>query len=108
MSEVSRWQPPWPPIQISECEWVILRDDRRRPRAMIRRFEFGEHGETWYRVVFWAPRSEDRRLLGWARSLETADMAVKFSAVQSGSLPQYSSARSAAEWDELQRRLRPP
>ena len=100
MAEVHRWQPPWPPIQISEREWIILRDDRRRPKALVRRFEFGEYNETWYRIVFWAPRSEDRRLVGWTRNLEVADMAVRFGEPQRG-LRQYSAARTKAEWAEL-------
>lgn len=71
---MSAW--PWPPIQISEDEWVVMRHDRARPKAIVKRFgATAEHGE-YYRVVTWAPRSADRRLIGRYASLALADAAV--------------------------------
>ncbi|MFP7833150.1 hypothetical protein [Marisediminicola sp. LYQ134] len=100
--QITRWQPPWPPLQISECEWVIIRDSQRQPAAIIRRFEFGEHREVWWRIGRWAPRSEDRELIGWVRTLELADMAVKFSPKTTVDLQQFSPARTAEEWTRYQ------
>ncbi|MCU1412421.1 MAG: hypothetical protein JWR04_3128 [Rhodoglobus sp.] len=68
---MSAW--PWPPIQISDCEWIVMRHDRARPKAVVRRFEANP---PYYRVVTWAARSEDRKLIGRYRSLEAADEAV--------------------------------
>jgi len=34
--KVIRWQTPWPMIQISESEWVIMRDHPARPAALVR------------------------------------------------------------------------
>lgn len=74
--DVIRWQPPWPLVKISDVEWVVLRDDPRHPAALIR--ELPARTQDRYRIVRWAPLSEDRRLFGYFRSLEQADMAVTF------------------------------
>ena len=71
---MSAW--PWPPIQISDCEWVVMRHERTRPKAVIRRFEASAGHPVYFRVVTWAPRSEDRKLIGRYASLELADEAV--------------------------------
>ncbi len=63
-------------IQISDCEWIIMRDDPRNPAAIVRRLTFD--GETFYRIVRWAPTSEGRKLFGYVRTLEIADMCVTF------------------------------
>ena len=68
---MSAW--PWPPIQISDCEWIIMRHDRTRPKAIVRRFEATP---PYFRVVTWAEHSEHRTLIGRYRSLEAADEAV--------------------------------
>ena len=71
---MSAW--PWPPIQIADDEWIIMRHDRVRPKAIVKRFgPTAEHGE-YYRAVTWAPRSEDRKLIGRYVSLKMADEAV--------------------------------
>jgi hypothetical protein len=67
---------PWPPIQISDCEWVIMRHERSRPKAVVRRFDATTDRPTYFRAVTWAPRSEDRKLIGRYGSLELADAAV--------------------------------
>lgn len=74
--EVVSWQPPWPMIKISDCEWVILRDSPHHPVALVR--ELPERTENRYRVVRWAPLSADRRLFGYFSTLSQADMAVTF------------------------------
>jgi hypothetical protein len=72
------WQPPWPPIQIAECEWIILRNHWKRPAAIVRRIE-GDNGcPAHFRVVSWAPTSADRKLLGRYLTLEAADRSVLF------------------------------
>jgi hypothetical protein len=63
-------------IQISEHEWIIIRDELHGPAAIARSFNFNQ--EHWYRIVSWAPKSEDRYLFGWVRTLAMADMAVTF------------------------------
>jgi hypothetical protein len=75
--EVIRWQPPWPMIRTGDREWIILRDDPARPVAVVRYLDDAPSGAQ-YRVVRWAPRSEDRRLFEYFPSLEKADMAVTF------------------------------
>jgi len=75
--EVPRWQPPWPMIAVSDCEWLIVRDDPAKPAALVRFLPDGPSGGR-YRVVRWAPRSEDRRLFEYLPTLEKADMAVTF------------------------------
>jgi len=75
---VRDWQPPWPPIQISEYEWVIMRDSKLEPAGVIRMLKMGPRNETFYRVVTWAARSEDRRLVGYFDTLGTADRSMLF------------------------------
>lgn len=72
--KVVRWQTPWPMIQISDLEWVIMRDHPARPAALVRYID--KKRDESYRVVRWAPRSADRRLFEYFPSLEMADMAV--------------------------------
>ena len=67
---------PWPPIQISDCEWIVMRHEPSRPKAVIRRFDANADHATYFRVVTWAPRSDDRKLIGRYASLERADEAV--------------------------------
>lgn len=71
---MSAW--PWPPIQISDCEWIVMRHERARPQAVIHRFEAKDARPAYYRVVSWAPLSADRKLLGRFPTLEAADAAV--------------------------------
>jgi hypothetical protein len=67
---------PWPPIQVSDCEWIIMRHERTRPKAIVRRFDGTSEHPAYFRAVTWAPRSTDRTLIGRYRSLELADAAV--------------------------------
>ena len=67
---------PWPPIQISDCEWVVMRHERTRPEAVIHRFEARDAQPAYFRVVSWAPLSKDRKLIGRFPTLEAADAAV--------------------------------
>jgi hypothetical protein len=75
---IKRWVTPWHPIKISECEWIILCDSVHHPDAILRRLEFPD-GSSKFRVVTWAERSGDRKLLGYTLTLELADMMVPFS-----------------------------
>lgn len=77
-SNVRPWKTPWPPIEISDCEWMIMRDSHERPAAVIRRIQVGPRHETLFRVVTWAPTSEGRSLVGYYSSLAEADQAVLF------------------------------
>jgi hypothetical protein len=72
------WQPPWPPIQISDCEWIILRNHWVHPAAVVRRIDPVDEHPAHFRVVTWAPTSAERTLVGRYLTLEAADRAVRF------------------------------
>ena len=72
------WTPPWPPIQVTTSEWILMRDDRRTPAAIVRALRLGARRELFYRVVSWAATSEDRHLIGYFHTLAEADRAVLF------------------------------
>jgi hypothetical protein len=67
---------PWPPIQVSDCEWIVMRHEKSRPHAMVRRFAASPEHPEYYRVVSWAPLSKDRKLIGRYLNLQAADEAV--------------------------------
>lgn len=73
------WDPPWPPVQISDCEWVVVRNSIAKPKAVIRHFPKTPERPEYFRVVSWAPTSEGRELLGRFPTLAEADQSVKFS-----------------------------
>jgi len=99
--DVIRWLTPWPMIQISDVEWVIIRDDPRHPVALVR--ELSERPQNRYRVVRWAPRSEDRRLFEYLPSLEQADMAVTFVRREPDSGVTMLSSERSPEWGRFER-----
>ena len=72
------WQPPWPPIRVAEAEWVLMRESKSDPAAVVRVVRMGPRNETFYRVVTWAPTSEGRTLVGYYTTLAEADRAVLF------------------------------
>lgn len=72
------WTPPWPPIQITTSEWILMRDDRRTPVAVVRALRLGARNELFYRVVTWAPTSDGRALIGYFLTLAEADRSVLF------------------------------
>lgn len=72
------WQPPWPPIRVAETEWIVMRDAKSEPAAVIRTVRMGPRNELFYRVVTWAPTSEGRSLVGYYPTFELADRAVLF------------------------------
>jgi len=72
------WQPPWPPIRVGEAEWIIMRDSNREPVGVVRVVKLGPRNETFYRVVTWAPASEDRQLVGYYATLAEADRSILF------------------------------
>ena len=71
---MSAW--PWSPIQISDTEWVIMRNSPTKPKALVRRFDADATHPTFFRAVTWAPTSAERKLIGYFPTLETADAAV--------------------------------
>lgn len=98
---VERWQVPWPPIRISETEWVVIRDSIYHPAAIIRRVEFAPNVAR-FRVVTWAERSADRRLIGYCLTLEVADMLVKFSpgSVDASRIhPPWTHGLTSGDWE---------
>lgn len=72
------WHPPWPPIRVGESEWIVMRDSKREPVAVIRALRLGPRNELYYRVVSWAADSATRTLLGYFPSLDAADQSVHF------------------------------
>ena len=55
-------------------EWLLSQGALGTPYAIVRHFAFGDvnRPDVWFRVVTWAPRSEERELIGWCRTLEAA------------------------------------
>ena len=96
---VIRWQPPWPLIQISNNQWIIIRDQAARPSALVRYLE--NKPDTPYRVVRWAPNPADRRLFEYFRSLETADMAVTVIDGEPDTGRTVLSSDRSPDWEEL-------
>jgi hypothetical protein len=100
--DVPRWQPPWPMIAVSDCEWLIVRDDPARPAAVVRYLPDGPSGGR-YRVVRWAPRSEDRRLFGYLPTLEKADMAVTSVEREPQGRTAPPTSERPADWERFER-----
>jgi hypothetical protein len=98
---VIRWQPPWPLIQISDNEWVIMRDQAARPAALVRYIK--DKPDSPYRVVRWAPDPGDRRLFEYFRSLEMADMAVTFIDGEPNTGRTALSSERSPEWGRFER-----
>ena len=98
---VIRWQPPWPLIQISTYEWVVIRDHPSRPVALIR--HLADKPQDRYRVVRWAPDPIDRRLFEYFPSLEMADMAVTFMEKEPRTGRQELTAERSPEWAHFER-----
>ena len=67
---------PWPPIQVSEVEWVIMRNNPSQPKALVRLLPARGAQPAAYRAVTWAARSENRQLIGYFPTIELADAAV--------------------------------
>ncbi|WP_223693149.1 hypothetical protein [Leifsonia poae] len=66
---------PWHPVADAQpAEWLLRQNPTDVPYAVVRRFVFGDprRPEVWFRVVTGAPRSTDRELIGWCRTLEAA------------------------------------
>jgi hypothetical protein len=99
--QVIRWQTPWPLIQISGCEWVIMRDHPSKPAALVRYLE--DKPEERYRVVRWAPDPADRRLFEYFPTLEIADMAVTFIENEPHTGRQALTAERSPEWARFER-----
>ena len=74
------WHPLLATVEFEPGEWVMVAHDEAR-YAVIRLIEVG--GERGYRVVTWAERSADRRLIGYYRSLRAAAMAGHLAFVRS-------------------------
>jgi hypothetical protein len=85
------WTPPWPAIRIGEAEWVVMREAKDEPRAVIRAVTLGPLSEVYFRVVTWAPTSEGRTLIGYFESLEMADRAVLFAPPRANPDPRTST-----------------
>ncbi|GGF11431.1 hypothetical protein GCM10011399_01600 [Subtercola lobariae] len=65
------------PIRIGWHEWVIVRNNPRYPKALIRRIDPGEPTEH-FRVVSFDHDPTRRKLLGRYRTLEAANDSVLY------------------------------
>lgn len=79
------WDPPWPPIQISDCEWIVIRNYADMPVAVVRRFDATAEHPPYFRVVTWRPTSAGRELIGRYETMKDADRAIPFSTTNSAS-----------------------
>jgi hypothetical protein len=66
---------PTPPIRIGEAEWIVMREVPDRPAGLVKYFA-PSGAPAYFRCVTWAPRSEDRRLIGRFATLAEAERAV--------------------------------
>lgn len=64
-----------PPIRIGEAEWIVMREVPDRPAGLVKYFA-PSGAPAYFRCVTWAPRSEDRRLIGRFATLAEAERAV--------------------------------
>jgi len=64
-----------PPIRIGEAEWIVMREATDRPAGVVKYFA-PSGAPAYFRCVTWAPRSEDRRLIGRFTTLAEAEQAV--------------------------------
>ncbi|MGK9147036.1 hypothetical protein KXS11_05360 [Plantibacter flavus] len=92
-----------PPIRIGEAEWIVMRAAVDRPAAVVRYFA-PSGAPAYFRCVSWAPRSEDRRLIGRFATLAEAERAVPASdaAPPPGSTRQGGAAPPADAWERGQ------
>jgi hypothetical protein len=63
---------------VAELEWIIMRESKSEPVAVVRIVRMGPRNVSFYRVVTWAPTSEGRTLVGYYVTLAEADRAVLF------------------------------
>lgn len=66
------------PIRISQDEWIVMRDSPRFPAALISR-QHTQEGHEYFRVVTFALKSEERKLIGRRWTLEEANDLVLYS-----------------------------
>jgi len=71
-----------------------MRTSKREPAGVIRQLTLGHRGETFYRVVTWAPTSDGRALVGYYLTLEEADRSLKFTPPN----PEMPDIRTASGW----------
>ncbi|HXH35160.1 MAG TPA: hypothetical protein VNJ54_12240 [Plantibacter sp.] len=92
-----------PPIRIADAEWIVMREAADRPAGVVKYFApSGAPG--YFRCVTWAPRSEDRRLIGRYPTLAEAERAVPRAsgAAPSAAADQTSSAPAPDAWERGQ------
>jgi hypothetical protein len=81
---------------------LVVRDDPARPSAVIRYLPDRPSGGR-YRVVRWAPRSEDRRLFEYLPTLERADLAVTFVEREPRGRTAPLTSERPADWERFER-----
>lgn len=64
-----------PHIQIETGQWVVMRNDKWRPKAVIRRVGWHD-GSEQFMLMTWHSTPAERKLVGIYESLEAANRAV--------------------------------
>jgi len=67
---------PWPPIQVSEMEWVVMRNSPSQPKGAVRFFPATAEHPAYYRATTWSIRQSDQLLIGYYPTLDLADAAI--------------------------------
>ncbi|AZH83817.1 hypothetical protein EAO79_13620 [Plantibacter sp. PA-3-X8] len=99
-------RPASPPIRIGEAEWIVMREVPDRPAGLVKYFA-PSGAPAYFRCVTWAPRSEDRRLIGRFATLAEAERAVpggRRSAAPATPRSADAWERGQAPWDAAPRR----
>lgn len=65
------------PIRFDEDTWVVMRNSREFPKAIIRRVR-DRRGATHYQLYRWDLATDKRLLMGTYRTLNEADEKVLF------------------------------
>lgn len=85
------------PIRISVDEWVVVRNNPRFPKALVKKFST-DKGD-YYRVVTFTLIPEDRVLIGRYPTLEVANDAVPYDLPDISHTPAARGTGSAPKLD---------
>lgn len=92
-----------PPIQIDTDTWIIMREYRQQPKAIVHRVT-STAGEARYLLMTWEPLVADRRMVAIHKDLFDADNAVPWpSPVDAGRPRPDSPPEIRAAWEARHR-----
>ncbi len=75
-----------PPIQTGTDTWIIMREYRQQPKAIVHRLTTTD-GTPRFLLMTWEPIAADRRLVSMHTSLDEADAAVPWPTQESAASP---------------------